>query len=344
MSTTRTISDMTDLSAIVLRGKPAHLGTNDVEFCQLSMTRISKEGLRSSKVIGQVDKKFVLIVVDGSHNPKDGGARMAVLVDQHAADERVRVESLLINLCKRASTATKEFTSSLLLCSSIETRVLQEPILLHVSKKETGLFRHHAPHFAYWGILFDLESVDGTNFRPISTEEDFVRVTTVPDAIAERCRVDSNHLLQIMRKEIYAREESFKSTHDLSKSTATRREARKSSIDVTEAQSWALRIRTCPQGILDMIYSRSCRSALMFNDELDVQECKNLIRGLSDCSFPFQCAHGRPTMIPLVEFDISNGTSQPGGVLEGQQFPGRKSSGSNDFFEAWTTWSSSLAS
>lgn len=38
----------------------------------------------------------------------------------------------------------------------------------------------------------------------------------------------------------------------------------------------------------------------MFNDVLSKPECQNLVERLSHCSFPFQCAHGRPTMVPLV--------------------------------------------
>jgi DNA mismatch repair protein MLH3 len=38
----------------------------------------------------------------------------------------------------------------------------------------------------------------------------------------------------------------------------------------------------------------------MFNDPLSVDECRDLVRRLTECSFPFQCAHGRPSMVPLV--------------------------------------------
>jgi DNA mismatch repair protein MLH3 len=41
----------------------------------------------------------------------------------------------------------------------------------------------------------------------------------------------------------------------------------------------------------------------MFNDELSNDQCKALISRLADCSFPFQCAHGRPSMIPLLNLD-----------------------------------------
>ena len=39
----------------------------------------------------------------------------------------------------------------------------------------------------------------------------------------------------------------------------------------------------------------------MFNDVLSVEECTNLLRRLASTAFPFQCAHGRPSMIPLLD-------------------------------------------
>lgn len=39
----------------------------------------------------------------------------------------------------------------------------------------------------------------------------------------------------------------------------------------------------------------------MFNDELSIEQCKTLISRLAECAFPFQCAHGRPSMIPLLD-------------------------------------------
>lgn len=38
----------------------------------------------------------------------------------------------------------------------------------------------------------------------------------------------------------------------------------------------------------------------MFNDPLTLEQCKALVSRLAECAFPFQCAHGRPSMVPLV--------------------------------------------
>jgi DNA mismatch repair protein MLH3 len=39
----------------------------------------------------------------------------------------------------------------------------------------------------------------------------------------------------------------------------------------------------------------------MFNDNLSKEQCQELVLRLADCVFPFQCAHGRPSMVPLVD-------------------------------------------
>jgi DNA mismatch repair protein MLH3 len=49
-----------------------------------------------------------------------------------------------------------------------------------------------------------------------------------------------------------------------------------------------------------MLNSRACRSAIMFNDELSKEQCQTLVSNLASCKFPFQCAHGRPSLVPLV--------------------------------------------
>jgi DNA mismatch repair protein MLH3 len=38
----------------------------------------------------------------------------------------------------------------------------------------------------------------------------------------------------------------------------------------------------------------------MFNDPLTLDQCSDLVQRLAVCAFPFQCAHGRPSMVPLV--------------------------------------------
>jgi DNA mismatch repair protein MLH3 len=39
----------------------------------------------------------------------------------------------------------------------------------------------------------------------------------------------------------------------------------------------------------------------MFNDELSHEQCNDLLLRLSQCAFPFQCAHGRPSIVPIID-------------------------------------------
>ncbi len=55
-----------------------------------------------------------------------------------------------------------------------------------------------------------------------------------------------------------------------------------------------------PPAAQRILNSKACRSAVMFGDALSVPECAELLRRLAGCRYPFQCAHGRPSMTPLV--------------------------------------------
>ncbi|EKE41872.1 hypothetical protein ENUP19_0202G0002 [Entamoeba nuttalli] len=54
--------------------------------------------------------------------------------------------------------------------------------------------------------------------------------------------------------------------------------------------------------IRHIVASQSCRNAIMFNDNLTIEECKKLISQLSECSCPFICAHGRINVAPLYDY------------------------------------------
>ena len=43
--------------------------------------------------------------------------------------------------------------------------------------------------------------------------------------------------------------------------------------------------------------------AIKFGDPLSHDECVSLIQQLSQCKLPFQCAHGRPSLMPLLNMN-----------------------------------------
>lgn len=48
------------------------------------------------------------------------------------------------------------------------------------------------------------------------------------------------------------------------------------------------------------------QGAIKFGDELSLLQCTQLVRALGQCDVPFQCAHGRPLLAPILELGELN--------------------------------------
>ncbi|KAK1139563.1 DNA mismatch repair protein [Aspergillus melleus] len=230
--------------------------------------KLLKQDLQKAEVIAQVDQKFILarLNVTSAHETKEGFVTTLFLIDQHAADERCRVEALFEEL----------FTPSPDGFRRIQTITL-EPLVFEISCIEKPLFGRYRDFFGSWGIEYTVEQ------KP-AEKSAFIFVHRVPLLIAERCRVEPNLVIELIRGELWSREET-----------------RRRPDHAYEDKGWVGRLKGCPQGLIDLLNSRACRTAIMFNDELTAGECQHLVNRLAQCVFPFQCAHGRPSMIPIVD-------------------------------------------
>lgn len=305
-------------------------------------TQLSKDNLLNAHVISQVERKFVLVCMNanisepallGNSTTDD---QILVLIDQHAADERIRVEGLLSELCAPPSPGSGPLHFALdagHLESTIATTVLGKPMDFDIPRQEHRPFTNQTRHFAKWGILYAVTLVQQSSSR-LGSSVCGLSVRTLPEAIAERCRLHPKMLIELMRNEVWKREESGQI-------------ASSSLVTVTDSgqhgasplrESWLSRIGDCPQGIIDMINSRSCRSAIMFNDELTTDNCRLLIQKLALCAFPFQCAHGRPSMVPLVNLASRNGDPYTASTAFGSRGTVAAAESETGFSQAWTKW------
>lgn len=75
---------------------------------QTPMRRFRKEDILAAQILNQIDRKFIACLIrDSEMDESDGttppplssSGRALVLIDQHAADERIRVERFLKDLC-----------------------------------------------------------------------------------------------------------------------------------------------------------------------------------------------------------------------------------------------------
>ncbi|KAI3531025.1 hypothetical protein CSPX01_14453 [Colletotrichum filicis] len=250
--------------------------------------RVSKAALMEAEVVSQVDNKFILVklrrdLIPAGNLPSAQTNSVLVLIDQHAADERCRLESLMRDYFYVAN-RPKEVLA--------QTEALEKPLQFEFSSKECRLLRKYAHHLRRWGVFFDIDEPEPTAWRYRSRQLPKVDVFSLPPSILERCRSEPKLVADLLRHEIWRAEED---------GSPASRPFSFAAGGSSQEIDWVSNFHGCPQGIIDLLNSRSCRSAIMFNDVLSRDQCEALVRRLSRCSFPFQCAHGRPSMVPLVD-------------------------------------------
>ena len=247
--------------------------------------KIQRHSLATASIIAQVDHKFILAKMPSEYpqHTGDNSESTLILIDQHAADERCRIERLFEDM----------FISTDPSGTETQVRMVKvDPIPFNISATESALFRKYLDFFQTWGIHYEIDT------KPADTIT--VYIHSFPALIAERCRSEPNLAADLLRREIWTCEE------DDRRPLGSKRSSMKHFTDMSPdepagAHSWVQQMSGCPQSILDLLNSRACRTAVMFNDPLSIEECKVLVSRLAKCAFPFQCAHGRPSMIPILD-------------------------------------------
>eukprot|EP00062_Callorhinchus_milii_P024090 gi/632983644/ref/XP_007908748.1/ PREDICTED: DNA mismatch repair protein Mlh3 [Callorhinchus milii] len=224
--------------------------------------RFSKEMVSSMQVLNQVDNKFVACLM----NTRDGkdstpGGNLLVLVDQHAAHERVRLEQLIADSYELV-----------LGCRRLCTSTVCPPVQVHVSQEEARLLRTCLQHVEKAGLQLQIRDTDYPQ----------VLVRKVPACFIEREANEIRRGRQTIAQELV--EEFVREQIEVLQSTGG-------------AQSML------PRTVLKVLASQACHGAVKFGDGLRVEECRSLIQALAACDLPFQCAHGRPSILPLANLD-----------------------------------------
>ena len=172
-----------------------HLPWAESAFCNGSMMpdgasstpscSFSKESLAKVRVLGQVDRKFIACLIDtdchSGEELESSGSQRLVLVDQHAADERIRVERYLRSLC--LGYLDRDGVG-------VERRNLSPPVPVLVTEYERDRLISLAKAkraFHDWG--FDLvEDASNSAHRASKNDEGYgiVHCTSIPEVISEK--------------------------------------------------------------------------------------------------------------------------------------------------------------
>ncbi|KAI4866532.1 hypothetical protein F4820DRAFT_245403 [Hypoxylon rubiginosum] len=315
-----------ELATKALEGHCHGCISNPLDTLQASHSvegRLSRDNLRNSEVIAQVDRKFIFAKAPLLSSPPSNSSTddnhdnsLILIVDQHAADERCRVEALMKDYFLVLEDTSTEQPRKYV-CA--QTEVLKKPITFDVSTQDCRQFEQFAEYFGHWGIVYQLKPA--LKSKPQSKGAAQLKVTRLPPSIAERCRQEPRLLIDLLRKEVWKLDEQG---HNSSRHFQT--EGNQGGSDTTVGLHWLARFHGCPNGILEMINSRACRSSIMFNDQLSYEECVDLLKRLADCVLPFQCAHGRPSMVPLVDL---------GNLPLNRTDPGKPTGSFSEQFKRW---------
>nr|DBA11303.1 TPA_inf: MLH3 [Sporisorium graminicola] len=237
---------------------------------------ITRSDLKRAQVLDQVDEKFILCSTSSSALPSTP-TPVLFCIDQHAADERYRLERLLEQFATDCAGGTAAHPLSAVLTLGIS--VQQYELIDGSAAVQSGL------QILGWSVK-ELVLVHAT-LGHAQVDIDGIPHILKDKALTDRGRIKDRDLLQSSFANCLGELASAIST--LSKLS-------------TEGNTdWLSISSAIPTSLMDVIKSTACRSAIMFNDPLSREASERLVRRLGECKFPFQCAHGRPSLVPLCE-------------------------------------------
>ncbi|XP_027359794.1 DNA mismatch repair protein MLH3 isoform X2 [Abrus precatorius] len=206
---------------------------------------ISKKCLEDAKVLHQVDKKFIPVVA----------SRTLAIIDQHAADERIRLEELRQKVLSGEAKAITYLDAE------------QELALPEIGYQ---LLHSYSEQIKHWGWICSIHAQNSESFRRnlniLNRPQMAVTLIAVPCILG--VNLNDVDLLEYLQQ-----------------------------LADTNGSS------TMPPSVVRLLNLKACRGAIMFGDSLLPSECSLLVEELKHTSLCFQCAHGRPTTVPLVNLE-----------------------------------------
>lgn len=250
---------------ILMVNKPGNCVRNQIPIHNMVQPhRFTRNMLESMRVLQQLDEKFIVGVVSHRGNDDD----LLVLIDQHAAHERVRLEQLQSELFENISTGTRP---------RIKSSPVSPPMEIFLFAEEIRLLKTFQSEIERIGIHFSInESLE-------ESDEVSVVIQAVPSVFVER------EVSEVKRG---------RQSVTASKVKELIREHLKQILTMRGTPA------AIPKNIFQVISSQACHGAVKFGEPLGVNECQQLVMNLSKCQLPFQCAHGRPSVIPLADLRI----------------------------------------
>jgi DNA mismatch repair enzyme (predicted ATPase) len=234
---------------------------------------ITKDMLLKAEFVAQLDSKFIVVNMCG----------ILCLVDQHAADERVGLE--------RLEEALQKNMSSLDLKQQQEDQPIY-PLLFDLSKLKNIRTDH----------LFKRTPLK--NPKSIDISPSLSSVIDTCKTIIKQWNFDYDH-------DTVHHKVLLKSVPSICNKVATEKDFLQfvqflghQTAATATATTMSKPSSVQPAFVKRTLASYACRYAIMFGDVLDEDTCRSLLSSLSKCELCFICAHGRPSIVPLVDLNL----------------------------------------
>ena len=222
---------------------------------QPSQPAVSRHDLaNATHIIGQIERKFIAFVTPSGPNQ----CYKLAIIDQHAADERVRLEHLTGLAVLRGSNRPNR--------AHVHTQALASPTHLYVGVDEEELFLTYRRDAYAWGWQWEHQD-DGTGIDGVIGRVGHQRtvVTHVP--------VLFGRMLSAAELKLYL--------YQLASVGCVGGAGAGGSV--------------VPDAVRRALASLACRSAIMFGDHVPQSAAAALVSSLSLTKQYTECAHGRPT-------------------------------------------------
>ncbi|KAK9377036.1 uncharacterized protein V1513DRAFT_374140 [Lipomyces chichibuensis] len=267
----------------------------------LSSRKLTKSALQEARFISQINKEFILLTI-----AEDVGESTLVMVDQHAADERIRLEMLLVDYFAqvlRVQTHEKWSSSSRPGDNDDADFSVKLKCDFSVSQEDFEALAEWQLQLELWGVRYNLGTLTdrpskaGMATKDLDEDELSVHVTHCPVILIDRYMEEPALVKEFLLQHVY----------DLQSGDVTKLVASQICDIINNGHTESAEVlldlayRHIPRVIVDLMNSKACRGAIMFGDSLSEDRSRKLIHDLSNCRFPFQCAHGRPSIVPLVD-------------------------------------------
>ncbi|CEP60147.1 mismatch repair protein MLH3 LALA0_S01e04082g [Lachancea lanzarotensis] len=237
-----------------LTHKLATDGVSEVHFASFR-----KSVLNTFAVVNQVDRKFILLRATKTIKHD---FPLLILVDQHACDERIKLESML-----------QEFICEFAL---FPQALFDVNLQITLTLREYQIIEAYRTELSKWGLRYIVEDLDA------QSSEIVLIMTTLPK-ILQHCSKS------VLKKLLVWHADDLRLF----------RKACVGNISDTDNFEWWKYTKCMPSILLDLLRSRACRSAITFGKELSNTECELMVAALRKCRNPFYCAHGRPSIVPI---------------------------------------------